>query len=328
MKQRDFCMMILVAGVLLAVAGPIGAASPTNASDVPVLVSFKVTPMTFKINRINLLKIDFQFQDAGKNLKGGYICWTIEYEKTGAFPHAILSRSPLHMESGARPVFLGPLPKYFAYPFVTSQFSNASGSCTFYSSFLAENCDQIRFRNPRLYDKALNESNLWPDVVLAREAGAAGEKQGYKVGQKAYDFTLFDKNNKKLTLSKYRGKVVLIDFSTTWCPACIDEGHNLERLYQTYKNQGFVVISAISQGDDKEIPSLADLKLWANRNKMTFPIIADPNYHVNRIYEGLTEGVQVPYNVIIDRQGRIALRVAGYDAARHTKIENKIKSLL
>ncbi|MCJ7586539.1 MAG: TlpA family protein disulfide reductase [Candidatus Aminicenantes bacterium] len=328
MNHRIFCLIALVTGILLAGAGPSGAAAFNKDSDVPVLVSFKVTPTTFKINRINLLKITFQFRDDGINLKDGYICWGVKYEKAGGSSGSSRFQASLRPESGPRLPPSGPLIKYFAYPFQLSFFSRASGSFSFYSSFLAEDCDQIRFSDIRMYDKRGNQSNFWPDVVLAREAGPAGEKQGYKVGQKAYDFTLFDKNNRKLTLSNYRGKVVLIDFSTMWCPVCIDEGHHLEQLYQAYKKRGFIVISAISEDDDKELPTLADLKLWASRNQMTFPVIADPNYYVNRIYYGSTQVVRIPYNVIIDRLGRIALKVVGYDSARHIKIENKIKSLL
>jgi peroxiredoxin len=322
------CLIALVAGVFLAGAGPAWAASRNSASDIPVLSSFKVTPMTFKINRINLLKITFQFQDAGRNLKGGYICWGIGYESAGGASRPVSSPPRPRKLSGAMPLSVGPLPNYFAFPFLASQFSNASGSFSFYSSFLAENCGQIRFYNIRMFDKAGNESNVLPDVVLSRAAGPAGEKQGRQVGQLAYDFTLFDKTNRKLTLSSFRGKVVLIDFSTMYCPACIEEGHHLEQLYQAYKAQGLVIISAISENDDREIPAPADLRLWASRNQLTFPVIADPNYWVNKYYYGKGETVSIPYNVIIDRQGRIALKVVGYDSARHTKIENKIQSLL
>ena len=76
------------------------------------------------------------------------------------------------------------------------------------------------------------------------------------------------------------------------------------------------------------MPTPADLRLWASRNQMTFPVVADPIYYVNAYYYGTHESMIIPYNVILDRQGRIALKVVGYDAARHTKIENKIKALL
>jgi len=298
------------------------------ASDTPALVSFRVTPTTFKINRINLFKFTFQFRDDGKNLLGGYICWNIVYEKKSGGAPAIRLVRPAGLKPGASPLSGGPLPDYFAHPFDYSVFSNATGSFSFYASFLAENCDTIRFEAPRIRDKAGNVSADGPDVILTRETGPAGEKQGYKVGQKAYDFTLFDKDKRRVTLTNYRGKVVLIDFSTMYCPACQEEGRHLEQLYQAYKAQGLIILSAISLDDYKNVPTFVDLKLWASRNRMTFPVIGDPHYAVHKIYTGFASSLSIPYNIVIDRLGKIALKVAGYTSAIHTQLENKIKSLL
>jgi peroxiredoxin len=335
MKHRlnILASVIIFAAVVLAFAAQSASASQRSspsaaAADIPVITSFKVSPSTFKINRINLLKITLGFRDDSANLTLGYIIWSIRYDKAAASPGTARTQLGPAQASMPRLPLSGPLPYFFAFPFESSYFSRASGTFTFYASFLAENCEQLRFIGIRMYDKAGNVSADWPDVVLTREAGPAGEKQGYKVGQKAYDFTLFDKTNRKVTLSNYRGKVVLIDFSTTYCPACIEEAHHLEQLYQTYKNRGFIILSAISLNDQMRLPSPADLRLWASRNKMTFPVIGDPNYKVNSIYAGFPNVWEIPYNVIIDRQGRIALKVIGYDATLHKQIENKIKSLL
>ena len=63
-----------------------------------------------------------------------------------------------------------------------------------------------------------------------------------EVGRLAPDFTLTDLEGNRVTLSDFRGKVVLINFWATWCPPCRAEMPEIEAVYQEYKSQDVVVI--------------------------------------------------------------------------------------
>lgn len=59
--------------------------------------------------------------------------------------------------------------------------------------------------------------------------------------QKA-DFTLKDLDNKKVTLSALKGKIVLVNFFATDCSACMRETQDLELIHEHYANQGLVIL--------------------------------------------------------------------------------------
>jgi cytochrome c biogenesis protein CcmG/thiol:disulfide interchange protein DsbE len=81
------------------------------------------------------------------------------------------------------------------------------------------------------------------------------------------NFTFKDAHGKPFTLSDYKGKVVLLDFWATWCPPCRKEIPGFVELYNNYRSRGFVVIG-VSMDD-----SLSDIKKFARRYKMNYPIL-------------------------------------------------------
>src|ERR1700690_2361586 len=68
----------------------------------------------------------------------------------------------------------------------------------------------------------------------------------------ALDFTLTNLEGQKVTLSSYRGKVVVLNFWGTWCEPCKAEMPSLNKLYLEYRDKGLVVLAiSIDQSEQK-----------------------------------------------------------------------------
>jgi thiol-disulfide isomerase/thioredoxin len=79
------------------------------------------------------------------------------------------------------------------------------------------------------------------------------------------DFTLPDLAEKKVSLKDFRGKLVMLNFWATWCVPCREEMPTMERLYQEFKNKGFVIVAVNVK--DKKTDALAFIK----ELKLTYP---------------------------------------------------------
>ena len=85
------------------------------------------------------------------------------------------------------------------------------------------------------------------------------------VGKKWPDFSAKDTDGKPLSVGKFKGKVVLVDFWATWCGPCIAEMPNVIKAYNEHNKNGFEVIG-ISLDSDK-----GKLLDYTKKNKMPWP---------------------------------------------------------
>ena len=81
----------------------------------------------------------------------------------------------------------------------------------------------------------------------------------------APDFSFRDLSGKKRRLADYRGKVVLLDFWGTWCPACVVHAGDLARAYEELRPQGFEIIGIHEGGTAKAVEE------FASRYDLTWP---------------------------------------------------------
>jgi cytochrome c biogenesis protein CcmG, thiol:disulfide interchange protein DsbE len=102
-----------------------------------------------------------------------------------------------------------------------------------------------------------------------------------QAGFLAPDFTLKTLDGGSIKLSSLRGKVVLINIWASWCPPCRAEMPAIDRVYQTYKNDGFVVLAVDSTIQD----TLANAQTFVQENNLGFPILLDENGSVTRLYQ-------------------------------------------
>jgi peroxiredoxin len=302
---------LLTAGILAAflLSQPVGSAMkddtiPADTDDRPLFTSFNVTPATLTKNRINWVTMEFTFKDDLKNLIGGTLNINFVY-------------SP---QRG----------KFYTFPLLDKVFTKAAGSYKLQFALLGEKFDQVTVF-AWMRDTAGTSGNESEYITLQLDQqDPVGGKQGYKVGQKAYDFTLLDKNGKEFSLSQYKGKVVLLDFSTGWCTYCAKEAGDHKEFLLQYQDLGFEIITVLTEGVSTGPARPKDCKLWARRFKLKSPVLADTLYGVYYAYTRFTNTQWYPYNFIIDQNGVIRWKKIGYkdDGSTRRQMERKIEQLL
>jgi thiol-disulfide isomerase/thioredoxin len=154
-------------------------------------------------------------------------------------------------------------------------------------------------------------------VLWGRHIGSGKQVSGPKERPLAPDFTLAQlADGKPLTLSSYRGKIVLLDFWATWCIPCREEIPHFVELQEKYGDQGLQIIGVSM--DDSPDP----VRPFAQQFRMNYPIVMG-NAKIGEEYGGV---LGLPIAFLLDRDGRIVKKHIGATAAE--VFESEITFLL
>ena len=121
-------------------------------------------------------------------------------------------------------------------------------------------------------------------------------------GTPAPDFTFPGLDGEKVSLSDYRGKVVLVNIWATWCPPCVEEMPSMEKLYRKFKGQNFEIL-AVSIDE----PGLEAVAPFMKKSNLTFPALIDSEGTIKAVY-GVTG---IPESFIVDKQGILIKKIVG-----------------
>lgn len=136
--------------------------------------------------------------------------------------------------------------------------------------------------------------------------------------QAKLNFSFKNIDGKKVSLSEFKGKVIILDFWATWCVPCKAEIPDFIALQEKYGAQGLQVIG-LSVDD-----SQSKAKQYVTEMKMNYPVLlAEGKEDILKAYDPIPS---IPVSIIIDRQGRIIARHLGI--ASKDVFENDIKPLL
>ena len=118
------------------------------------------------------------------------------------------------------------------------------------------------------------------------------------VGKKAIDFSVKGLDGNDLSLEKYRGNVILLDFWAVWCGPCIAEMPNVKQVYEKYKDANFQIIG-ISLDDSRD-----KLVGYLEKEGITWPQFFDANGWKNQV--ATMYGISaIPQMYLIDGEGVI-----------------------
>ena len=143
-----------------------------------------------------------------------------------------------------------------------------------------------------------------------------------KVGDEAPDFTVTTIDGEKYTLSEFRGKVVMLQFTASWCRVCREEMPFIESdIWQRHKQDENFVLLAI----DRDEPAERVVQFVENIG-ITYPIAPDPESKVFTKYASAEAGVT--RNVLIGRDGKIIYLTRLYEEPKFKKFVAYIGSVL
>jgi peroxiredoxin len=146
--------------------------------------------------------------------------------------------------------------------------------------------------------------------------GRVSEMNKLGIGSMAPEISLSTPDGKTVSLSSYKGKVVLVDFWASWCRPCRAENPNVVKAYNAYHAKGFEVLG-VSLDKDKAAwqKAIADDRLsWTHISDLGMW-----NSSVVKLYN-ITG---IPFSVLLDKEGKIVAK-----GLRGEELENAIRKLL
>ncbi len=138
-------------------------------------------------------------------------------------------------------------------------------------------------------------------------------------GQKAPDFTLKDINGNPISMSSFKGKVILLNFWATWCPPCRAEIPSMNKLNDILKKKGLVILAVSTDR------AVVDVKDFLKKTPVNFTVLVDYNLNVSR---SLYKVFMMPTTFLIDKRGVIVEKYFGEQDWTHPEIVKEIEALL
>ena len=165
------------------------------------------------------------------------------------------------------------------------------------------------------------QSRIWVFASLILFLFLYGCDKEVEALQTAPDFTLRSLNGDSVSLKKYRGKIVLLDFWATWCAPCRISIPELVELQKKYRDRGVAVLG-ISM-DDPQMFSDKFILAFKEKFKMNYPILrADQKVAMDYF---ATASMAIPTLFVINREGKIVDKIVGYAPGA---VERSLKKVL
>lgn len=134
--------------------------------------------------------------------------------------------------------------------------------------------------------------------------------------KQAENFRLYTSRGKLVSLDELRGKVVVLDFYASWCAPCARAAPEMDRLNESYKDRGVVVMGV-------NVNDTVDPLEYADRMGIRYPLLV----HGEKVAQ--TYGVSgIPAFVVISPTGEIVHRSTGWGPQSYDDISEAVEAEL
>lgn len=162
------------------------------------------------------------------------------------------------------------------------------------------------------------DSNADAQTGSKADAPADSNSDSSAEAEPILNFTTKDLEGTEVTMADYAdAQVVMINFWEPWCGPCVGEMPELEKLYETYQDQGLVILGAFTTTDQME-----DVEAIISDNGITYPILIA----TEEFYPYMSQ--YVPTTVFLDGEGKLLLHQQVIGAHSYEDWEKQVQDLL
>ena len=136
--------------------------------------------------------------------------------------------------------------------------------------------------------------------IIPKQAIPADYSFTIQIGDKIQDFTMTLTNGKAVSSKEWRGKVVMLQFTATWCGVCRKAIPFIENeIWSKYRRNPNFELYGVDRGEPLET-----VRAFTKEIDINYPLAVDPEAEIFSMFSKKDAGVT--RNVIIDKEGRIA----------------------
>jgi len=140
----------------------------------------------------------------------------------------------------------------------------------------AESCDSSSDVEPPNYTGGYNTQRCEEPPIAT----------GYALGDIVPDLQFSDHYDEALQLSDFCANTIALVGCVMWS-TCFEE--KLEDWFSRYRDEGFTVITMMSETEEMDTPTATELQEWASANGITHPVVADPNRQILSAFQAASE---------------------------------------